>query len=102
MFATNLAPYIKAPMFIIQSLYDTWSIQNILGINCVYDGSLAYCNWDQKTKIHDYHKNTTNAIIDMVYKNPNINGFFAPVCANHVYDTWGSYYSPQFRIPANS
>lgn len=102
MFATNLAPYIKAPMFIIQSLYDTWSISYILGIPCIIDSSLAYCDSFKRSKIHEYHKNTTNAIIDMIYKNPNINGVFAPVCANHVYDTMGSYYSPLFRIPANS
>lgn len=99
MFATNLAPYIKAPMFIIQSLYDTWSIGNILRIPCVYDSSLAYCDPPKKMRIEEYHKNTTNAIIEMMYKNPNINGVFAPVCANHVYSTLGSYYNTQFRIP---
>lgn len=35
MFAANLAPHIKAPMFIIQSLYDTWSIPNIVGVRCI-------------------------------------------------------------------
>lgn len=38
----------------------------------------------------------------MIYKNPNINGVWAPVCANHVYSTMGSYYNDQFRIPSHS
>lgn len=103
MFAVNLAPFIKAPTFIIQSLYDTWSIKHILNVPCIWDSqSLAYCTSPQKSIIHQYHKNTTNAILQMAKDNPNINGYFAPVCANHVYDRFSSYYSPQYRIPHNS
>lgn len=102
MFAANLAPYIKAPMFLIQSLYDTWSIQNIIGIPCIIDSSLAYCMSNQKSIIENYHKNTTDTILEMVQGNPNINGIFAPVCANHGYGKFASYYSPQYRIPQGS
>jgi len=48
MFAANLAPFIKAPMFIIQSLYDTWSIPHILGVDCIRDSSLLYCDSAQR------------------------------------------------------
>jgi hypothetical protein len=44
MFAVNLAPHIKAPMFIIQSLYDSWSIPMIAGVGCMHGASLAYCS----------------------------------------------------------
>jgi len=102
MFAVNLAPYLKVPTFIIQSLYDTWSIKNILGVSCIQNTSLAYCAPLQKTVIEEYHRNTTNAIFEMTGQNPNINGYFAPICANHVYGRSVTYYSPEYRIPQNS
>ena len=44
MLAEELYKYIKVPLFPIQSLYDSWSIPNILGINCLKDEiSLAPC-----------------------------------------------------------
>jgi hypothetical protein len=36
--AGNLAEFIKVPIFIIQSTYDTWALQNILGLTCVPNG----------------------------------------------------------------
>ena len=44
MFAENIFKHIKVPQFPLQSLYDTWSIPNILGINCISGGSLNACN----------------------------------------------------------
>ncbi len=100
MFAVNLAPYIKTPLFVIESLYDTWSVPNILGISCIRGGSLAYCTADQKNHIEEYHRNTTNAIFEMTANNKN--GFFAPACAQHVYGWGGDYYGSNFRIPQKS
>jgi len=94
MFAANIAPHIKTPMFLLQSLYDTWSIHYILGVPCIIDSSLAYCDPPKKMIIEEYHRNTTNTIFEMTSTNPNINGYFAPVCANHVYGWGSSYYSP--------
>lgn len=60
------------------------------------------CDSNKRIIIEEYHRNTTNAIFEMTANNPNINGYFAPVCANHVY-SWGSdYYSSDYRIPQNS
>jgi hypothetical protein len=100
MFAVNLAPHIKTPMFIIQSLYDVWSIPNILGVTCIVNASLADCNPTQMNHIEEYHRNTTNAIFEIAASNQH--GFFAPVCANHVYARGAYYYSPNYRIPQKS
>lgn len=35
MFAQYQFPYIRTPLFPVNSLYDSWSLPNILGINCV-------------------------------------------------------------------
>ena len=49
----------KVPQFVIQSPYDSWSIPNILGINCLDGISLANCDDDQLKYIEDYHANTS-------------------------------------------
>ena len=41
MFAQYLVDFISAPLFAPQSLYDSWSLYNIVGIRCVDGSSLA-------------------------------------------------------------
>lgn len=62
MFAQNIYQYIRAPTFHIQSLYDTWSVPNILGIGCISAGSLAGCSEADRIIIEQYHKNVTNLL----------------------------------------
>jgi hypothetical protein len=48
---SNLTQYLKAPMLLIQSTYDSFSIKNIVYANCTSKGppySLASC--DSKTR----------------------------------------------------
>ena len=47
MFAEYIHPFINVPQFPINSLYDSWSLPNILGITCGSGGSLANCNQGQ-------------------------------------------------------
>ena len=51
MFAQNIYQHIKVPQFPIQSLYDTWSIPNILGIYCIKGESLAGCKTEERREI---------------------------------------------------
>lgn len=47
MFAEELFPFLKTPIFVAQSLYDTFNLPVILGINCVKNlaqRSLADCS----------------------------------------------------------
>ena len=50
--------------------------------------------------IENYHENTEKVLLQMAI-NPK-NGFWAPVCVDHVYSMGGAYYSQNFRIPAGS
>jgi hypothetical protein len=59
MFAEYVYAFMKIPQFAIQSPYDSWSIPNILGINCENGGSLAKCDDGQLKYIEDYHANTS-------------------------------------------
>lgn len=44
--AGQLAKYLKAPFFIIESQYDQWSVENALGLQCTgkTPGTMTNCN----------------------------------------------------------
>jgi len=55
-----LIKVIKTPLFIIQSPYDSWSIPNILGIECTKDGTLKTCTDEEKDEIKKFRDNHNN------------------------------------------
>lgn len=97
MFAQYVHKYIQVPIFAINSLYDSWSLPNILGISCQSGGSLANCNQGQMQVIEEYKKNTT-AVLKDITKNQS-NGCWAPACSDHVYSTGVHFYSTSFEVP---
>ena len=55
----NLIPFLKAPVLIIESLYDAWSIQNIIVTKCLGTRdpkTLEHCNDTEMAAIKDYHQ----------------------------------------------
>jgi hypothetical protein len=58
--APYLINYIDVPVFFVQSLYDQWSIPNILHTDCVWDGTLYNCTVDQLNYIEQHRANTYN------------------------------------------
>lgn len=99
MFAENMEKFIKTPLFPLQSLYDSWSLPNILGIGCAKDSSLKACNAQEMAYIEDYHKNTSKVLTDITSRAEN--GCWAPVCVDHCY-TFGTFYNKNFEIPMGS
>ena len=99
-FAQNLHKYIKVPLFAIQSLYDTWSISNILGISCIVNSSLNECTDAERKVIEEYRDDTTKILKEITSRKGN--GAWAPACANHVYTRETSYFNSDFRVPKNT
>ena len=52
------------------------------------------------TSIEEYHQETTNVLLAIGKKSEN--GFWAPVCVDHVYSTGNRFNSPNYRVPMNS
>lgn len=101
MFAQYMYPFIQSPLFVVNSLYDSWSIPNILNIKCVAkSGSLSGCSNGDRFILEEYKKNTTD-VLNGITSNKQ-NGAWAPACANHGYLNLAAEYSPNFRVPANS
>lgn len=101
MFAQYNHNFINIPLFPIQSLYDSWSLPNILGIGCGNGGSLANCNQSQLEYINEYRLNTTFYLKEITHSSDK-NGCWAPACSDHVYSVGTAFYSQSFRIPAGS
>jgi O-palmitoleoyl-L-serine hydrolase len=100
MFAQYIHPFITTPLFTPQSLYDSWSLYNIVGIRCIDGVSLARCGKDELALIEAYHQKTLQVLFEISSKNQN--GVWGPVCINHCYLS-NSYYSSQnYRIPLGS
>jgi hypothetical protein len=99
MFAHHLYQYMRAPIFVTQSLYDSWSLYNILGIRCVEKDSLSKCNPDELAYIESYHRNTSLVLFNITEN--NINGAWAPACINHCYIS-DRFNNPNYSIPQGS
>lgn len=101
MFAQYMYPYLSVPLFPVNSLYDTWSIPNILGITCVDStGSLKACSDSDRHTIADYKKNSTEIITKMAAIQGN--GAWGISCAEHGYLHYSAINSPKFTVPGGS
>ena len=51
MFAEHIFKFINAPIFTPQSLYDSWSLYNIIGVRCPDHQSLTECSMQDRERI---------------------------------------------------
>lgn len=101
MFAQYMYPHIQTSLFPVQSLYDTWSVPNILGINCIdATGSLKGCSDGDRHTIDDYKKNTTAVLTGIAGMTGN--GAWGVSCAEHGYLHYNAMNNPKFTVPEGS
>lgn len=99
--AANYAEHLKAPIFMIQSAYDSWSLKYILGAQCLSPGSAPFaldkCNEFNRTVIEDYR---VKSIVDLkIIKDLRKDiGGWGPACSQHGFSTSQSYYSDKFKV----
>eukprot|EP00929_Paragymnodinium_shiwhaense_P065018 TRINITY_DN32637_c0_g1_i1.p1 TRINITY_DN32637_c0_g1~~TRINITY_DN32637_c0_g1_i1.p1 ORF type:complete len:433 (+),score=79.19 TRINITY_DN32637_c0_g1_i1:96-1394(+) len=82
-FAQYVLPFIKSRIFIMQTLYDSWQLTNILKLNCSgYYKPLDDCSAMQMNDLYTYGA-TLRQLIQMTFiPQPSI-GAFAPSCIDH-------------------
>jgi hypothetical protein len=81
LFAQYSLKYVKVPTFLIQSLYDTWCLEKIIGIFCEKNGgSLESCDTKQMQAIDLYRGQTLRVIENYLEENPTW-GTWAPACS---------------------
>lgn len=75
-------------MLIIESPYDQWSMNNILGVQCLQNKnapfSIQHCNDTVLKVINDYKDAVRAALNEMIRIKPNT-GVWSPACVQHGY-----------------
>ena len=81
-FAQYAAPHIKSELFVMQNLYDSWQVNNILRIGCSgYNRPMTSCNATQMAALEAYGADMRRSLAPLV-ADPRV-GLFAPSCIAH-------------------
>jgi len=56
MFVQYFYQHLTAPLFAINSLYDSYGLSSVQGISCINGTSLAACDDASRKVIEDYHQ----------------------------------------------
>eukprot|EP00052_Salpingoeca_macrocollata_P010929 m.84387 g.84387 ORF g.84387 m.84387 type:complete len:428 (-) comp17792_c0_seq1:117-1400(-) len=78
--APYLSPHIQTPLFVMNSAYDAYQVQNILDIGCVPDS--GSCSASQQTALQSYRAAFVEAVAS-VYQNRTQNGVYVDSCYVH-------------------
>jgi hypothetical protein len=81
-----LMDYVKSPILLFQSTYDSWQIWEILGEKCVDSyKSLKFCNENSKKDIFEMKNYTMNLLKNALLKKKNLS-IFSPACVFHCFE----------------
>ena len=99
LFPEYFVKFIKVPMLIIQSGYDSSNLYETVGLQCVQNNTLSACNNETKNYAHQFKIYQNNLIKKEIYGHQNFSAWL-PACVTHCFDdklndmTW--------EVPENS
>jgi len=94
-FADNYLENLNIPILILQSLYDSYAIRRVLGIDCyllkIFSGIYKFegCSEDFRTEIDDYK---TKLISKLSRVQNNLINFYIPDCLGHNFLMYSNSY----------
>eukprot|EP00936_MAST-01D_sp_MAST-1D-sp1_P002677 g2677.t1 len=94
--APYLVPFIKTPLYIMNSAYDAWQMRNILDTPCVPAPDQAPCTAVQNATLRAYHDQFVAAVKVVTDGKPS-NGVFVDSCYVHAQNV--NYCSNQKLMP---
>jgi len=75
-------PHISTPLFILNSKYDSWQLDNVLDLSCIpWDGTPSNCSPQNVQAFLDFGNTTQNTIISMF--NATKDGMWVDSCIQH-------------------
>lgn len=102
--SANSAKYFKPPMFMVQSPYDQWSIDNILELKCK-SGSAPYsiqnCNLTERNLIQDLRRKTIDAFYKIKGNRTDV-GIWGAACVKHGFIKGVQFNSTKYRVPTTT
>lgn len=97
----NYAQFLKAPLFMIQSPYDEFSLKNIVGASCITNKDEPYsietCNKTTLSAIDDYRLKSIDYLNSMRRSVKTI-GVWGPACVQHCYAHEWSYNDSNYQV----
>ena len=96
----------KANFFIVESLYDEFSLSHILTLTCQNKGNygaftIQNCNDTERKYVEDYRESTIKALNNFTKLN-NV-GFWSPACVQHGFsETTQSFIGSTYKVPNES
>ncbi|CAD8060863.1 unnamed protein product [Paramecium primaurelia] len=100
-YAQYLLEYIKTPLFIVQSLYDYYSLSQMFKVDCANNYNLTQCTQDQL----DFSQILYSKTYDVIMKRKQSfqeTGGFAPSCIEHCFLLTSRYDSADWQVPGES
>ena len=92
--------YVHQPTYFLQSFYDGFGIEEVLGYKCAYEfSSLSECTEEEREVIETYRTNLTQAV-DTIVQNQNHSAFGID-CVAHSF-IYGRWNDPMFEVPQGS
>lgn len=99
--AGNLHSVLKPKTLVVQSTYDAWGIEQILGLNCLtypIPSSIQKCPDSTKIYIEQYHQRLQQSIANFTKEERH--GIWSIGCVQHGFlDTQVSYQSGKYLTP---
>lgn len=99
--------FLKANFFIIESLYDEFSLSHILTLTCQVKGSygafsIQNCNDTERKYVEEYRETTIKALGNFTSKLSNV-GFWSPACVQHGFsETTQCFIGNTYKVPAEN
>ena len=83
MFAQNMINFIKTPLFIMNSMVDSWQAKNIMRLSCDVTADNPRCSNREKKYLDDYRKSLLNSMKSFIIDGMNDGGCFLSACPTH-------------------
>ena len=97
----NLTKYLKVPMMIVESPYDSYSIENVVFTDCLTNKrppfSMEDCGSGPRKVIEDYRGEVISALEKMRNGRKDV-GLWAPSCAQHGFTDTDTFTDGNFRV----
>jgi hypothetical protein len=100
MFPEIFLKYVKPPVLLLQSLYDRWQIDEILGEKCISNSTMTNCDINQKKNIDNFRIYTKEKIFRMQNLKKNLS-IWSPSCIIHCFNDEDRN-SPNWQVPEDS
>ena len=99
-FPQYVYPFVKHPIFVLESLYDKWSMEFLQGIRCIKGRYIGDCVDEDRALMEQYRTESIDFLDGVASMEGN--GVWGIGCCHHSYLMYVAVNSERYRVPAYS